>query len=79
MDRCSRCNRRLTGLFSTQIGLGPVCMKKTHREQEASALDEVRKAQADLFSVELVEATFSTRVQSLLARIDALEARNPKA
>lgn len=79
MDRCARCNRRLTGLFSTQIGLGPVCLKKQHRAQAEAERDEARRAQTDLFAVELVEATYSNRVQTLLARIDALEARNPKA
>jgi len=79
MDRCSRCKRRLTGIFSTQIGLGPVCLKKSHREQAAAELELARKAQHDLFPVEAAAATLTTRVQSLLARINALEARNPQS
>lgn len=71
MDRCSRCHRRLTGLVSMQLGIGPVCIKKNHRHAE----EEASRAQADLFAGELVVADLSTRVQALLARINALEAK----
>lgn len=74
IDKCTRCRRRLTGLFSTQIGMGPVCMRKSHRENVAA--DEARKAQPDLFQLELVEATYESRVQSLLARIEELTKRS---
>ena len=71
IDRCTRCHRRLSGLFSTQVGMGPVCMRKSHQ----SILDNASKSQADLFEGELKTAEFSNRVQSLLARVDALVAR----
>ena len=74
IDRCTRCHRRLTGLFSTQIGIGPVCMRKAHQAQQK----EASEAQADLFAGELVEATMSSRVQSLLARVHALDDRARK-
>lgn len=73
IDRCTRCHRRLTGLFSTQVGMGPVCMRKIHRAKEEAVA--ASKAQGDLFSVDLAMATMSTRVQSLLARVQALEGR----
>lgn len=70
IDHCIRCNRRLRGLLSTHIGMGPVCMRKSRRMQEEL---KASGAQPDLFAGELVAATLSTRVQSLLARINALE------
>lgn len=73
IDRCTRCSRRLTGLFSTQIGMGPVCMRKAHHALEAAVAAST--AQGDLFAGELVTASLTNRVQSLLARLEALEAK----
>ena len=74
IDRCTRCRRRLTGLFSTQVGIGPVCMRKAHQAQQK----EANEAQADLFAGELVTAAMSSRLQTLLARVHALDARARK-
>lgn len=74
IERCSRCNRRLTGFVSTQLGIGPVCIAKSQRQKA----EEANRAQADLFEGELATATLSSRVRSLLARLNALDERAQK-
>lgn len=53
--------------------MGPVCMRKAHHALEAAV--EASTAQGDLFAGELVTANLTNRVQSLLARLEALEAK----
>lgn len=79
MTSCTRCGRRLTGFFSSHVGIGPSCARRIQRER-SEAVEKAMGRQADLFEGELAVADLAERARALLARIGSFEARvAPKA
>lgn len=72
---CNRCGRRLSGFVSQHMGVGPVCLRKGHREAAEAEEKAAREAQPDLFESEIKVAGVSKRMRELVERINALTDR----